>query len=148
MRVLLLAAVAVCACSAPRSPTPAPPAISLVRHFPQAREPAAAEMQALARGELGVAGGCLRVRAGEDSGETAGDGAVIIWPAEAVLEQEGGVARVRNGRTGLVLAVGDRFEMSGGFVDGVHPGALRDNLPSECPGPYWVAGSEWRKALN
>ena len=147
MRMLVFAAAAAfCACSAPQPPAPHPVAANapLVRHFPQAREPADAEMQALARGELKIAGGCLRI----GGGETAGDGAVIIWPAETVLSQAHGAVSVRNGRTGLVLHAGERFEMAGGFIEGVQPGSLREPLPAECPGPYWLAGSEWRAVAD
>lgn len=111
-----------------------------VRAFPQARNPAGAEMMALARGRLEIVDGCLRLR-----GPGAGEGVLIVWPSSAVLEEVSGKIRVRDARLGTWAEVGDEIEMGGGNSPSVSVGLLTAPIPNACRGPYWIAASGWRR---
>jgi hypothetical protein len=111
-----------------------------VEHFPQARFPAGAEMAALARGRLALVDGCLRIVGPDD------EGSLIIWPSSALLAREGDRLVVRDRLQGTSVALGDMIEMGGGQGDSLDPTFLTAPIPAACVGPYWFAGTGWRRA--
>jgi hypothetical protein len=111
-----------------------------VEHFPQARYPAGVELTALARGQLVVVNGCLRIQ-GPD-----GAGSLIIWPSSAVLERDSNRIVVRDRQQGTVVALNDMIEMGGGQAESLGAPFLTAPIPETCAGPYWAAGTGWRRA--
>jgi hypothetical protein len=104
-----------------------------VTTFPQARYPAGAEMQALARGRLEIVNGCIRL----------GEG-LIIWPSSAVLERDGDRIVIRDRQTGTFATIGAEIEMGGGQSPGIDAAHLTGPIPASCAGPYWIATTGWR----
>lgn len=107
-----------------------------VTSFVQMRMPAGVELQALARGVLTLRDGCLRLGEGPES-------RLIVWPSSAVLEIEGRVVRVRDQRMHTSVTLGDTIEIGGGEGETLIQSAL--TAPTHCTGPYWGAGSGWRR---
>ena len=99
----------------------------------------------LGMGELTLENGCLRV---SKTNTINGDGFLLIWDTRFSTRTEQGVVQVIDGSTGEVLAsTGDYVEVSGGFVVSSIEveKALKESIPNECPGPYWVVGESIKK---
>lgn len=116
----------------PFAVTPAP-----AIHFPQLKMRSAAFMAALLEGELTAKDGCLRVDLGDGS-----ESHLVIWQPDYFVNDNEGVIEIwdRNGEA--VARVGEEIRMGGGEV---RPGEeleqqLREPLPDECEGPYWLMG--------
>lgn len=93
-------------------------------------------MQALLSGQLRLVDDCLRVYAGEDD-ET---GLLPIWPAGYALEAEGDALLILD-ETGVIVArVGEQVELGGGPLSDEAAAEVVDQLPEQCPGPYWLVG--------
>ena len=106
-------------------------------HFPQLRMRSATFMTALLVGKLIVKDGCLRVSASEDD-----RGHLIIWQPDYFLNSNGGVVEILD-RSGKVVArVGEEIRMGGGEVPLTEDlqQQLREPLPEQCKGPYWLMG--------
>ena len=117
----------------PFAVTPPVPTI----HFPQLRTRSATFMEALLVGKLIVKDGCLRVSASE------GDrGHLIIWQPDYFLNSNEGVTEIldRNGQ--VVARVGEEIRIGGGEVPLAEDlqQQLREPLPEQCEGPYWLMG--------
>ena len=106
-------------------------------HFPQLRTRSATFMEALLVGKLIVKDGCLRVSASERD-----RGHLIIWQPDYFLNSNEGVIEIldRNGQ--VVARVGEEIRMGGGEVPLTAnlKRQLREPLPEQCEGPYWLMG--------
>ncbi len=115
---------------------PRPQSAGAVSHFPQARDPSGAAMQALFTGTLFVKDGCLRI------GSETGESRLVLWPSSARLAEDGKL--VRDGASGGVLTVGSAVSLSGGGTsEPPPPGYLLEAIPRACTGPYWIAAKGW-----
>jgi hypothetical protein len=98
-----------------------------------------AEMEALVRGQLSIVESCVRI------GSPVGNpGRLVVWPVETVADASTGAVRIRNTANNSEVSIGDMIEMSGGEAAALDPASLAEPIPSQCPGPYWIAGSQWR----
>ena len=117
---------------------PQPQKLGSVTHFPQARDPSGAAMQALFTGTLFVKDGCLRV------GSETGESRLVLWPSSARLAEDGSKLVVRDGAAGVTLTVGAAVSFSGGgTTEPPPPGYLLEGIPRACAGPYWIAAKGW-----
>jgi len=106
-------------------------------HFPQSRTRSATLMTALLVGKLIVKDGCLRVSASE------GDrGHLIIWQPDYFLNSNEGVIEILDRNGEVVARVGEAIRMGGGEVALTEnlKRQLREPLPEQCEGPYWLMG--------
>ena len=107
--------------------------------FPQLINTPPAYWQALATGQLVLTNGCLRMS------ENDGNSFLLIWQPGFSTRTEQGITQVVDSEDQVVASVGDYVEMSGGFDDDPTGIGLKEPLPEDCPGPYWVIGAEIRK---
>ena len=99
-------------------------------------------MTALARGDLVLTEGCLRIGSAH--------GNLLMWTADFTLRSQGGVLEVLDGTGQVVARVGEEVRMGGGEVSYVgHLGEYVElQLPPGCPGPYWIVGTGVRLAAK
>ena len=117
---------------------------SLGDHFPQLINTPSVYLEALIKGKLVLENGCLRI-SGVD-GAVNGATFLLIWDQRFSTRTEDGVVQVLDSSTGEVLAsVGDFVEVGGGFVDYPTSRGLKEPLPSDCPGSYYVVGELIKK---
>jgi hypothetical protein len=121
----------------------APP---LGAHFPQEIKPPSVYIDTLwIEGKLVLDNGCLRVSRAKNL--LAGDNFLLIWDPRFSTRTEQGIVQVIDSGTGEVLAsVGD-FVTIGDGGDLTNPTWLwlKQPIPNECPGPYWVIGESIKK---
>ena len=103
-------------------------------HFPQQRDEPAMVMEADLRGELVLENGCLRTTS------VGGTDYLLIWPHGFKLRVDGPDIRISDD-SGVSLSVGEEVSIGGGekslaYVQNV----VRQPLPDDCPGPYWIVG--------
>ena len=104
-------------------------------HFPQLREGAMNfVMEADLEGELILENGCLRAKS------KGGADRLLIWPQRFKLSVDGRDIRISDD-SGVSLSVGEEIRIGGGekklgFVQLV----VKQPLPNDCPGPYWIVG--------
>jgi len=98
-----------------------------------------AYLQALATGQLALANGCLRLNVIDEIS------ILLIWQPSFSARTEQGITQVVDNTGQVVASVGDYVEMSGGFSDDPTGIGLKEPLPKDCPGPYWLIGDEIRK---
>ena len=105
--------------------------------FPQLRTRSATFMEALLVGELVVKDGCLRVSAGYSD-----RGHLIIWQPDYFLNNNEGVVEILDRNGEAVARVGEEIRMGGGEVALTEnlKRQLREPLPEQCEGPYWLMG--------
>ncbi len=99
--------------------------------MPQLRVRSAAFMAALTGGNLTLRDGCLY----------AGD-ELIIWQPDYFLNDNGGRVEVLDRKGKVVATVGEEVRMGGGEIP-LTPELerqLREPIPSQCKGPYWLMG--------
>jgi hypothetical protein len=98
----------------------------------------------LVQGQLILENGCLRVT---DVSSKLGDSFLLIWDTRySVRTGEQGIEDVLDSSTGNVLiSVGDTVEIGGGVASSEIDKYLRESIPHECPGPYWLVGDRVRK---
>ncbi len=126
------------ACTGQTASTPTDPP-SLVSHFPQQINTPNAYMDALIRGRLVLANGCLRVN------DADGNSILLIWRPGFSTRTEAETVQVI-GPTGMVVAeVGDFVEVGGGGDSNPAWIGLTEPLPDECPGPYFIVGESIKK---
>lgn len=117
---------------------------SLGDHFPQLATSQQAYLEALIKGELVLENGCLRI-SGVD-GALDKSSLLLIWDSRFSTRTEQGVVQVIDSRTGKVLAsVGDFVAVGGGFVDDPASRGLKEPLPNDCPGSYYLVGEAIKK---
>lgn len=92
-------------------------------------------------GELVEVEPCIRVN-DRDSDTSY----LLVWPPDVTATTENDTVRVVTGaitgnRKEVVLHVGEMVRLSGGETENLDE-QLRQALPANCPGPYWVVGIE------
>jgi hypothetical protein len=113
---------------------------SLDVHFPQLINTPNAYMEALLIGELILENGCLRVK------DVNQESVLLIWDSRFSTDKEGEVIRVVHSNTGEVLAtVGNFVSVGGGFIDNPTAFGLKEPLPEDCLGPYYLVGESIKK---
>lgn len=120
--------------------TPGVPGVAFPRQAPLVTSVMEAELM----GDLALADGCLRVRSiyGDDS-------LLPIWPPEFTLQAENDQIQVLDGDGRVVARVGEEVYMGGGRVSSpAMPDCVRQQLPAECSGPYWMVGMGVRPNLR
>lgn len=143
---LIIAALIITACGTPPSATPddgtshestttATPSSTV--HFPQLRPPPDGPSifpAALMIGQLVLEGTCLRVTA------QGAESSLPIWPPEVTLNAAADPIELLNQDGEVIARVGDEVELGGGPTGAEAPliEELREPLPEECPGPYWI----------
>jgi len=109
-------------------------------HITAPTTPERTKLTALLFGELVEVKGCLRVNQG-------GRGAsyLLAWPPDfAVSTEEDTVQIVDDNGKRVVLHIGEIVRIGGGEVRSTKylDERVRQKLPANCPGPYWVVGDE------
>jgi len=94
-------------------------------------------MMALLQGKLTAADGCLYV---DDSNSDTSY--LLVWPPDFTLSMEADAVLLFNGAGEVVARVGEEVRLSGGEVKSVRylDELVRQSLPADCPGPYWIVG--------
>jgi len=152
-RVLLVVSLAATACAGdlatPSGPTPtlAPtPSIFFIQQKPvdedelKGEEPGVVRkkvyMLVQAIGELVLVDGCLRLKAiGSDTSY------LLVWPPEFSLHTENDEIRILDGDGQVVARVWEEVCMGGGGRSAAHLSEhVQQQLPPDCPGPYWMVG--------
>jgi hypothetical protein len=111
-------------------------------YFPQLAVPLG-NTDFLVRGELTIENGCLRV---SKANLATGDSFLLIWDLNFASRKEQGVVQVIDSNTGEVLAsVGDYVEVGGGLAPSDVEKYLKEPIPNECSGPYWLVGEMLKK---
>jgi len=105
--------------------------------FPQLRAQSATFMLALLQGKLVIREGCLRVTGGDEDA-----GGLVIWQPDYFLNDNDGIVEVLDREGEVVARVGEKVRMGGGEVPltAELQRQLREPLPSQCEGPYWLMG--------
>jgi len=120
--------------------TPAVPGVAFPRQAPLVTE----VMEAQLIGDLLLVDGCLRVK-----DLYSGDSILPIWPPEFTLGAENDGIQVLDGDGQVVARVGEEVYMGGGEVSSPSlPDCVRQQLPAECSGPYWIVGMGVRPNLK
>jgi len=102
--------------------------------------PEITKLTALLFGELVEVEGCLRVN--EDYGGTS---YLLAWPPDFVVSVKEDTVHLIDGDSNEVtLHIGEIVRISGGMLRSIEylDERVRRKLPANCPGPYWVVGSE------
>ncbi|MBE9524594.1 MAG: hypothetical protein IMY76_05810 [Chloroflexi bacterium] len=102
--------------------------------MPQLKQRDAIFLEALLSGELVVEDGCLRIR-NNDTDESR----LIIWQADYFLTDNEGTLEILNETGAVVAQVGEMVYMGGGEVP-IDASVLREPIPEQCRGPYWLMG--------
>lgn len=91
--------------------------------------------QALLEGALRLEGRCLRVEGG-------GTSYSILWPPHVRMENADGSPLLVDDKSRETARIGGDVRLSGGEIEAAAPifQELREPLPADCPGPYWLAG--------
>jgi hypothetical protein len=92
-------------------------------------------------GELDKVDSCIRVN-DRDSDASY----LLVWPPDIAVTTEKDSIRVVTGvttgnRKEVVLRIGETIRLSGGETDSLDE-QLKQTVPENCPGPYWVVGTE------
>lgn len=133
MRVLLcmvVTSIALTACTQPSTPTATPTLYMIMT-----------AMVARVSGELVKIDGCIRIKpSGRD------DSYALVWPPDHKMTIDDGHVRVESGlvsgrRREIILTIGELVVIGGGSVADLDD-QLKQTIPVDCPGPYWVVGAE------
>lgn len=103
-------------------------------------------MEAILIGKLVETDGCLRIN--DRNSETS---YLVVWPFGYSLRVFAGVIEVRDGTGKTKVRVGEEVFVSGGETKSVEGIAALDEqlireLSTRCSGPYWLVGSEVKRA--
>ncbi len=132
---LFIAVLATTACTAPSSATPpASPTPAVV----------STRLTALLVGELAVVDGCVRMKAADGHASY-----LLVWPPDFDFSVEGASVRVSDRLKGqeVTWRTGDIVRVGGGETSSVDAG-LRQRLPANCAGPYWMFGGWLEPTLS
>jgi heat shock protein HslJ len=93
-------------------------------------------MTALYVGPLTLVDGCLRLGDGEA-------GNLVVWPPDFEVSIENDTIRVRYDDQKAEVRLGQVVRLGGGEVKSIEAfdEDTRQQVPSGCPGPYWLVGS-------
>ena len=100
-------------------------------------------MEAELVGDLVVRGGCLWVKS------LYNDGSYLpIWPPEFTMGLENDLLVILDGEGNMVGRAGEEIYMGGGMgSENALPDCVREHLPAECDGQFWVVGEGVRPNL-
>jgi len=122
--VLIAMLLAMTACGARFTPTPT-------------LTPEPTRLTAQLFGKLVAVEGCLRVN-------TKYTSYLLAWPPDFTVSSEQDAIQIIKGNgEKFVLRIGEEVYLGGGEVKSAEflSEQVRQNLPANCPGPYWVVGS-------
>lgn len=105
-------------------------------HFPQLKTRSRSFMEAELYGEMVLEDGYLRV-----------DGTLIIWQPDYFVHNNEGTIEVLDRKGKVVARVGEEVYMGGG-EDRPFNKDLREPLPQDIEGPFWIQGGGTRLNLN
>jgi heat shock protein HslJ len=93
-------------------------------------------MTALYVGPLTMVDGCLR------TGDSEADN-LVVWPPDFEVTVENDIIRVRYDDQDVEVRLGQVVHLGGGEVKSIEAfdDLTRQQVPSGCPGPYWLVGS-------
>jgi heat shock protein HslJ len=93
-------------------------------------------MAALYVGPLTMVDGCLR------TGDSAADN-LVVWPPDFEATIENDTIRARYDDQDVEVRLGQMVRLGGGEVKSIEAfdDRTRQQVPSGCPGPYWLVGS-------
>lgn len=137
LSIFAISALAACT-AAPTPDTSRPIPTDVAPFIARQRVHADGEMEALVRGQLTIVDGCVRITA-----PTGNPGRLVVWPVEAVADASTGAVHIRNTTNDSNVGVGDMVEMGGGEAAALDANSLTEPIPTQCTGPYWIAGSRW-----
>ena len=99
-------------------------------------------------GEIVEANGCLRLNASQDDASY-----LIIWPPGYTFDASDALIQIRDETGRIVATTGEIVQMGGGggtSLEG-HAGVseqLLQDIPSHCPGPYWISAGIISDPMN
>lgn len=99
--------------------------------------------EALAVGKLVLVGSCLRLEI-----EEINESDLLIWPYGFSYRESGDTIEVLDNKGNVAVKVGQIIEVSGGEVPPPIEIADEEQIPLDCPGPYWFIGNEIRSNSN
>jgi len=107
--------------------------------FPQLKMHSGSVMEALMVGELTLKDGYLCI----------GD-AIIIWQPDYFLNNDNGTIEILDRDGEVVARVGEEVVMGGGHTGSAEyvNRLLKEPLPQDCQGPFWLQGGGTRLSLN
>jgi hypothetical protein len=107
-------------------------------HFPQLKMRSGSFMEALMVGDLTLEDGYLRV-----------NGTLIIWQPDYFVHNNGGIIEILDRDGAVVGQVGEEIVMGGGGIPFEHVNKLlKEPLPLDTEGPFWLQGTRTRLSLN
>ena len=138
--LLILAVLLITAVSCSNNSSDISSGISFFTVWEPVREQMLAELQ----GKLVLENGCLRII---DDYNTS---YLIIWPYGFSLRRDGEEIQIINDRGQIVAHVGDYIYVSGGEQkarEHIEKDVVKQQLPDDCQGPYWIVG-EFISVIN
>jgi hypothetical protein len=104
--------------------------------FPAQRDPEAVQMQARMEGRLILDEGYLRLK------PILHESYMVIWPYGYTVRLENSIVQVLDADGRVVARAGDWIVLGGGEIDSAEgiEASIGQSLPSDCTGPYWIAG--------
>ena len=101
-------------------------------------------MEAELVGDLVESGGCVRVKS------LYNDGSYLpIWPPDFTLGFENEIPVILDVEGNIVGRVGEEIYMGGGEgSENALPDSVRDQLPADCGGPFWIVGDGVRPNIR
>jgi hypothetical protein len=107
-----------------------------IPYFPVQNEPEAIQMQVRIEGRLILDEGYLRLK------PILHESYIIIWPYGYTVRLEDSTVQVIDADGQVVACVGDWIVLGGGETDSAEAveRSIGQSLPSDCTGPYWIAG--------
>jgi len=96
-----------------------------------------AVMEARTGGILVLENNCIRV----DRKTSTNASYLLIWPPDFNFSVENDAVRILNEDGKIVASIGDKVIISGGEVPVLYE-PVKEQVPSQCNGPYWIIGDE------
>jgi hypothetical protein len=108
-------------------------------HFPQLKMHSGSVMAAILTGELVLKDGYLCIR-----------DTIIIWQPDYFLNNNNGTIEILDRDGKVVARVGEEVVMGGGGIESLEHvnRMLKEPLPPDCQGPFWLQGGGTRLSLN
>ncbi len=103
--------------------------------LPQLRVKSAESMAALLEGDLEIVASCPRIIPEYDS-----TGWLIIWQPDYFVSDNHGIIEIIDRDGQAVARQSEHINMGGGEIPSISFEELREPIPSQCEGPYWLMG--------